>query len=121
MEDNHDATAGGEMNLTQDPNEGLTQDPMTQEPEWSEQDLLKNQFLTDGPNSVANTAILLRNEGQDNASPEFIFLGDSIATLGSAYRSPCDIKLSKFQDHGMSNLALTFHYAEGKLSVVSSN
>ena len=94
---------------------------MTQQPEWSEQDLLKNQFLTDGPNSVANTAILIRNEGQDNASPEFIFLGDSIATLGSAYRSPCDIKLSKFQDHGMSNLALTFHYAEGKLSVVSSN
>ena len=105
MADNQDPTAGGRINLTQDPNEGLTQDPMTQEPEWSEQELLKNQFTTDGPDSVANTAILVRKEEEDSASPEFIFLGDSSATLGSAYDNqfPCDIRLPYFEKHGMSN------------------
>lgn len=106
------------ISLTQPPDEDEDNDPV----QVSVQELLKQQYLQDGAHTILNTTILLRNPiDVAMPSPEYFFLEDGTASFGSSYRSPCDIQVPGMQDKSMSNTALQFTLACGKLEVTCTN
>lgn len=86
------------------------------------QEVLKEDFAAD-PTSVKQTGILVSKD--EVITPQLFFVADgmNIATVGSAYRSDCDIKLEGMEQYGISNRALTvrFDATTQRLSAQSSN
>jgi cold shock CspA family protein len=77
---------------------------------------------------VGYTGIILYDSASTSTStssrdptPAFFFLADGVASLGSAYRTHCDIELDGMQDSGMSNCALQIELKGKRLQVHCSN
>ena len=107
-----DSVQDFELDMTQDSHDGI--DP---------QEVLKLDYMED-PESVCQTGILVSVD-DDASKPAFFFIKDSQSsvTIGSAFRSSCDIKLEGKQAVGISNEAMTVSYYGNtpRLTIRSSN